>query len=304
MEDGGADVAALERRWLLVSLVATISLAVLAVAWGIVSGSQIILFDGMYAVVGIVLVVLSLRASRLVAAGPSEDYPFGREALSPLVIGIQGVAVVATCAYASVNAVLVIVSGGSDISANSALVYGVITLLASVVVWIALRTPSRRSGLLAAESAQWLTSVLLGVALVVAFTAVVLLERSGHREIGRYVDPALVLLACAVLAPIPVRMIRTTLAELLEHAPDPEIREQIHAAVRAVRARFDLGEPYVRATKVGPKLYVEVDFVVDPTEWSVAEEDAVRHALQDELATLPHDPWLTLELTGDEHWAR
>ena len=42
------DVTALERRVLRLSMVATASLAVLGVVWGILSGSSVILFDGAY----------------------------------------------------------------------------------------------------------------------------------------------------------------------------------------------------------------------------------------------------------------
>ena len=55
-----------------------------------------------------------------------------------------------------------------------------------------------------------------------------------------------------------------TLVELLEGAPEPEIQLPVRQAVHRVRMQFGLDEPYLRMTKVGPKLYVEVDFLVIP----------------------------------------
>ncbi|MFI5896630.1 hypothetical protein ACIA5D_41675 [Actinoplanes sp. NPDC051513] len=43
-------------------MAATTVLAVVGVVWGVVSGSQIVLFDGVYAVVGIGLTGLALYA--------------------------------------------------------------------------------------------------------------------------------------------------------------------------------------------------------------------------------------------------
>lgn len=303
VDPGAVDpVAALERRVLRWSLLATTSLAVIGIGWGIVASSQIILFDGIYGVIGIGLTWLSMAASRLVAAGPTPRYPFGREALAPLVIAIQAVALLAACAYAAADAVLVIVDGGSSVSADAALAYGVVTLVASVVVWLLLRRPARDSELLAAESTQWLVGAGLSLSVAVAFAAVLVIDGSDYANAGRYADPALVLVACLVLAPTPVRMIRTTLVELLEGAPDPEVQAPVRHAVNQVQREFDLDDPYLRMTKVGRKLYVEADFVVNGREWDVADEDEIRRSLQSRLVHLPYTLWLNVELSSDPDW--
>jgi predicted Co/Zn/Cd cation transporter (cation efflux family) len=273
---------------------------VLGLVWGVVSGSSVILFDGMWGTLGLGLTWLSMVASRLVAGGPTAKYPFGREAIAPLVIGIQGVALLATCTYATVDAVLVIVDGGSDVSAGSALVYGVITAVAAVAVWLGLRGPARRSELLAAEATQWLAGTALSVGVVVAFSLVLLLDRLDLGRAGAYADPVLVIVCCVVLVPAPLRMIRTTVVELLEGAPDPAIQVPVRAAVREVRLEHGLDDPYLRMTKIGRKLYVEVDFLVTGSDWRLADEDQIRRALKRRLDVLPYDIWLNVELSGDE----
>ena len=60
-----------------------------------------------------------------------------------------------------------------------------------------------------------------------------------------------------------------------------------------------LDEPIVRLHKLGRKLYVEVDFVVEPGEWDVSEEDAVRRAVAEGLVPLGLDVWAYVELTTD-----
>jgi predicted Co/Zn/Cd cation transporter (cation efflux family) len=296
----GDDVTALERRVLRLSLLATSSMALLGIVWGVVSGSSVILFDGMYGALGMGLTWLSMVASRLVAGGPTAKYPFGREALAPLVIAVQGVALFATCTYATVDAVLVIVDGGSDVSASSAVVYGVITAVAALAVWSAIRGPARRSELLAAEATQWLAGTALSVAVIIAFGVAIVLDRADIGWAGAYVDPVLVIVACAVLVPAPVRMLRTTIVELLEGAPDPEVQKPVRAAVHEVGQEFGLDEPYLRMTKVGRKLYVEVDFLVAGGDWSVADEDRIRRSLLTRLTTLPYDLWLNVELSGEQ----
>jgi predicted Co/Zn/Cd cation transporter (cation efflux family) len=294
----------LERRALLVSMAATTALGALGVVWGILAGSQIVLFDGMYAIVGIGLTWLSLHASRLVSGGPTARYPFGREALTPLVVTIQAVALLATCIYGSVAALLTIVAGGSDVTAASALAYGVVSLVAATVVWMRLRARAARSELLAAEATAWRAGAALGLAMVVAFGVVLALEHTDARDWGHYADPALVIVASALLVPTPLRMIRTTLVELLEGAPDLDVQAKVRDAVTEVRRAHGLDEPYLRLAKVGRKLYVEVDFVVAGREWLVEDADAVRGDLLQRLeSSLPYDLWLNIELTGDPRFA-
>ncbi|EQM33670.1 hypothetical protein N601_09785 [Rhodococcus erythropolis DN1] len=107
------DSATRERKALRYSLVVATALAVVAAFWGWISQSQVILLDGVYALIGMVLTALSLRVSRIADSGPTARFPFGKEALIPVVIAVQGMALLATLAYAAVEAVRVILAGGA-----------------------------------------------------------------------------------------------------------------------------------------------------------------------------------------------
>jgi predicted Co/Zn/Cd cation transporter (cation efflux family) len=234
--------ASREQAALLVSVIATVVMATLGVVWGLAVRSQLILFDGVYGMLGIVLSGLSLHVSRLVAAGPTTRFPFGREALAPLVVAIQGIALGGTCAYAVVTSLLTIVDGGSAVVAGWAVVYGAVSMVVSFVVYLWMRPRARSSGLVAAEAVQWLFSAGLGVAMVVAFGAMLGLQRTDWAGAADYIDPALVLLACVLVLPAPLRMVTSTLAELLEGAPPISIQSPVRAAVAEVTASMGLGE--------------------------------------------------------------
>ena len=255
--------------------------------------------DGAYALIGVGIAGVSLRVAHAVAVGPTRRFPFGRDALTPLTVVGQGVALAATLFYAAADAVTVIREGGSPVTAGNVAAYGIVTGVLSVgTAWWLHRT-APRSDLVDAEAAQWradavLSAVMLGGA-AVAFGLV----RAGRPELTVYVDPALVLLACAILVPTPLRLLRSGTVELLEGVPPAEITDAACAAVEEVRARFGLDEPIVRLHKLGRKLYVEVDFVVEPGEWDVSEEDAVRRAVIEALAPLGLDVWAYVELTTD-----
>jgi predicted Co/Zn/Cd cation transporter (cation efflux family) len=90
-----------EQEMLRASTVIAGGMAAVGVTWGIVGNSQMILFDGAYSLIGVGLSGLTLRAAQLIESGPTRRYPYGRESLAPLVIGLQGLALLATCAYAA-----------------------------------------------------------------------------------------------------------------------------------------------------------------------------------------------------------
>ena len=287
-----------ERRALALSIVVGFALAILGIAIGVATGAQIILFDGFYTFLGIGLSWMAIRVSRLVAEGPTLRYPFGREALTPLIIGIEGVALLATCAYASFNAVLTIIGGGTKTPTGWGVIYAAIAFVVPVALGWQLRRLSARSDLVRAEATQWIAGAFLGLGMLAAFVFAQLIEGTSWARGARYVDPILVIFACLILVGPPIRMIRATFIELVEGTPDLDLQDPVRAAVHQVCSQFALGEEELRMTKVGRKFYVEVDFVVSP-DWTVRQSDDVRIALKQRLGELQHDLWLTVEFTAD-----
>ena len=241
-------------------------------------------------------------AARAAADVPSARFPFGKAAVTPLAIAVQGVALLGTLVYAAVDAVAVITAGGADVEPGTVLAYGLITMTCSYAVsrWLTHRAPD--SELVGAEVAQWRAGALLSLVFAVGGGLALALADVG--EVVRYVDPVLVLVACLVLLPIPLRLLRAAGLELLEAEPPAEVRRVLAEAVAAVRDEFGLDEPFVRSTKLGSRLYVEVDFVVPHGAWDVTGEDRVRRALIDRLEPLGYDLWANVELTSDPELAR
>ncbi|MGV1005306.1 MAG: cation diffusion facilitator family transporter [Candidatus Nanopelagicales bacterium] len=299
----GTTGSQMEQQALLISIVATAATGALAIVWGLVAGSQIILFDGAYASLGMLLSWLSLRASKLVAAGPTKNYPFGREALAPLVIMVQGIALLATCAYAIVSSSLSLLHGGSEVEAGSVVLYGVISTIAAVAVFFRMRGYGKRSELVKAEATQWMASAGLSVGMLVAFTAVLALSGTRFENAAAYLDPILVILACLAFFPAPLAMVRDTVRELLEGAPPESVQKPVKQIVNRVSVAEGLPEPVVRMAKLGNKLYLELDYLVDNGDFDTADVDHIRHAMEDAVAELPYAIWLNVDLSTDASWA-
>src|SRR4051812_49924532 len=85
-----ADDTSRERRLLLVSVWASAGFAVGSSVWGLLSGSAMIVFDGLYSFVSIGLSLLAVLALQVSRRGPSTDYPWGPEMWEPLAVWAKG----------------------------------------------------------------------------------------------------------------------------------------------------------------------------------------------------------------------
>ena len=292
----------LERRGLLASGAMAGAIATIGIIWGFVADSQIIVFDGFYAVIGLGLSWLGLRSSKLIAAGPTDLYPFGRETLGPLMVTVQGLVLLGSLGYAGLEAVQTLLSGGEAVEAGLALAYAMATLIACVAIALVLRKLSHDSELLEAEIKQWWAGAVLAIVMLIGFAAAFALDKAGHGDVAAYVDPVLMLVAILLLSPAPIGMLRTSMRELLEGAAPPLTVQAVDAAVTEVRATFDLPQPSVRVGKLGRKLYVEIDFLLDDDTWTVRDADRVRRALMHLLERPGQVLWLNVEFHVDPHW--
>lgn len=297
------DPSTVERRGLIASAATAGVMAAAGIAAGVLADSQIILLDGFYALVGLLLAGLGLHAARLIDAGPTERYPFGRETLGPLVVGIQGLVLLGSLGYAGLEAAQTIAAGGSEAAAGLGLAYAALTLAASVGIAAWLRRRQDGSDLLAAEAIQWRASAVLSLVMLLGFGVAAVLQSMGKDGPAAFVDPALVLVAVLLLGPTPLRMIRASLRELLEGTPGEEVRRPVEEAVASVRQRHGLPEPSMRLGKLGRKVYVELDFLVGTHEgWSVGDADRIRRELATHLRQPGQVLWLNVELHSDPGW--
>ena len=284
-----------EPRAFIISIIVTAALSALGIVWGIAIGSQMILFDGVFGLVGIVTSSLLLRASALAGRTPSRHYHYGQQSATPLVIGVQGFVLLATLGYAAVEAVATIRAGGSHFPAEDAIPYGVISAAVSIAFALWLRRSVKHSDLIAAESTAWWIAGLRGGGMVVGFAFMLVLAAYSWDSVIPYVDPAMVLLTCVLFVRPPLQMVRSTIHELLEGAPDAAVQAPVLEMIADVQRRFNIAEPTIRINNVGSRLYVVIDSCVAP-EVTITQEHEIRTAFERKLRELPYDIWLNLDL--------
>jgi cation diffusion facilitator family transporter len=298
--------SARDQRLLMFSIWASAGFAVLSSVWGILSGSSMIVFDGLYSFVSIGLSVLALLGLRFSRSGADERFPWGRDAAEPLVVVIKAATLGALCAYAAVGGILDIVNGGREIAVGSAVVYAVVATLGGLTVGLVLRRGSRDgSDLVRAEAAEWLGDTLLSVGVLIGFLVAYVLVAAGRADVAAYVDPVMVTLVSLGFLWVPVKLITSSTREILSMAPEADVLDQLRTCVAAVEERYAFSESFLRASKVGSRMDIEIDFVVgaDSPVRTISDSDTVRQDLHEQLAALGYERSVVVTFTADRRWA-
>lgn len=137
------------------------------------------------------------------------------------------------------------------------------------------------------------------------FLGALILQVSGRADLARYVDPAMVVVTSAIFLPIPARLIVQGFREVLTMSPAPAIQARLWSCVREVQRDYAFAESFLRTSKVGSRVDVEVHFVVAPasTSQTVQQCDDVRADLYQRFLLLGYQPSMTVSFTADRTWA-
>ncbi|MBS0220351.1 MAG: cation diffusion facilitator family transporter [Proteobacteria bacterium] len=298
--------AAAEQRILKLSIGVTIVLALFGLAFGLVSGSLSIVFDGVFSVIDAAMSGLALFVSRLVTRQTeNRRFQFGFWHIEPMVLAFNGGTLMLLCFYAFVNAVGSFLAGGRQLAFDWAMVYAVVVCVGCFGMYFYQRRANRSIGsdFVQLDAQSWLMSALITSALLVAFLAAIMAEGTRFAPWLPYVDPVVLAILSLCLAFVPVRTVRRALTEILLITPS-ELDEHVRSVMKRVveEYRFRSFTSYV--AKVGRAQFIEIHIAVNP-KWpvdSVATADAVRREIAEELGGEGPDRWLTIDFTADPHW--
>ncbi|UTA78904.1 cation diffusion facilitator family transporter [Halomonas sp. XH26] len=257
-----------ERRALRFSAVSASLFAFTGLALGLASGSITILFDSGYSLLSLVLASLSLFALKQARKPADNHYPFGRLTVEPLAVLLKGVVIALVCLFSIVSAVWSLAQGGRLVTLDLALMFGVVNVAGCLLTWWWLSRYARiaRSSLLAAELRQWQMDTWLSAAVMLGFALTWGLTLTPWAHLARFADPVMVLIIAGYFLPMPIRMMRGALRELMFGEPLGSVRQDVVQEV----ADFDIANDDVRLAQVGS--FLMVDIQLDMQQINDAEE--------------------------------
>jgi cation diffusion facilitator family transporter len=293
-----------EQRALKLSIQVTVLIGVAGVLSGLLTGSQAIIFDGIYSFVDVLITLLSLIVSQLLAREGSRRFQYGFFHLEPMVTAIGGAILSIACIYAGVTALWNLMSGGHLVSYGKAAVWASVVSLCGFGMYVYIGRKSRElnSGLLTLDARAWLVTAALSVALLAGFVFAAILERTSLNAWVPYVDPIMLLLIAGAVLPVPMTTVIRAMREVLQVAPD-ELDRNVKAAMDEITAQHGFLDYSSHVAKIGRTMFVEIHVLVEPcSRIDVDTSDDIRVLLAGRLHGTGPELWLALDFTADRLW--
>ncbi len=304
-----------EQGVLRVSIAVTIAVAAFGIVFGLLSGSFAIAFDGFYSLADAGMTVLALWVSSLIVKSAQGDALSGRLRnrftmgfwhLEPMVLGLNGVLLIAVAIYALINAITNILNGGHTLEFGFAITYAAVTLVACVTMAVIGARANRqlRSDFVALDVKAWIMSGGITAALLVAFILGFAVEGTRFGWLSPYVDPVVLVLVCIVIIPMPVATVRQAFADVLLITP-ADLKAHVDEVAEETVKRMGFVSYRAYVARVGRARQIELYFIVPPNlpAKTIEEWDRIRDEIGDAIGDESVNRWLTIAFTADVEWA-
>lgn len=296
-----------ESYLLKISTLGTLFFAVLGIAWGWTVKSEMILFDGMYSLGGVILSLLALMGSIYINKKDYEKYPFGKKMIEPLIVIIKSLAIFIMCIYSLTGSIKDLINGGNEVQYGYALIYALISTLGCGIAYFFLKKKGKaiNSSLVNVESSQWLMDTLLSMGVLVGFLIANIIKHTEFIWFNRYLDPLMVIICSSVFIKMPIKSFGDGLKELLEFKADDSITLEIDKLVEGIEREYKFEDTITRVSKTGNDLRIEIDFIYNEESniKALDEMDSLREKIFNSLSHINYEKWLNVSFIKDKKWA-
>jgi cation diffusion facilitator family transporter len=296
-----------EKKLLKFSVYGALLFAVLAVIWGVIENSKIILFDGIYSLISVGLSIISLISASYMQKQDFDRFPYGKEMIEPIIILGKFLVITILCLFSFFSGVSTLLSGGQEVNAGSGMMYSVIATAGCYLVYLYLKKKqkSNGSGLVDAESQQWLMDTFLSLAVLAGFVLSFGLGYSKYQNLQPFMDPLMVIIVSGYFLKVPITNMGRQIREVLDMKADNKYLDLCEEIVDGLEKKYKFQESFLRVSKSGPKLFIEIDFVVSPEAWqpSLSEQDQIREEILLQMQPISLKKWLNVAFTNNRKWA-
>jgi len=289
------------------SIILSIIFSIAALTFGFLMSSFVILFDGIFALVGVILTYISVLSVKFIKKKDLKNYPFGKEAFEPFIVLIQYSIILIVSITSIINATQVILEGGIDTDIESGVFYGILSSIFCYAAYIYLKYLAKKNPteIEKVEIEQWKFSFLFSLAMLIGFSVAWIFTRTPLVPYVIFVDPALNILITMAFIITSVTAIRNCVKELLSAAPSEELTSFITEKVKNISSEYHYLDMVLRLGKVGRELIIEIDYIIEENSLmdSIRIQDQLRDNLAGSLEEIPYKKWLNVSFVGDMKWA-
>ncbi len=266
-----------------------------------------IIFDGLYSFLSLILAMLSLFINNYIAKTDADKFPFGKHILEPMIIAIKSLVITIMCFYSLAGAVKALFNGGNTVEYGLAIIYSIASVIGcGAISWYMKNKEVKLSSdLIKAESAQWIMDTALSGAVLVGFLVAIILDGSKYSYINAYIDPLMTVIVSIIFIKVPIATLIKSFKEIVCVKADDDINEDIYLLVKEIEEEYNFEDSITRVSKIGRELRIEIDFVYNKNSKlkNLDQMDTVREEIYDSMEHLKYTKWLNISFTGNKRWA-
>lgn len=248
-----------------------------------------ILFDGLYSLIGIVLSSASLYVCKIIREKDNRDFYFGKYILEPVVISFNSSIFILMCSLSIINSIKSLLSGGNEINVGYALLYSVVSTIACAFVYFSINKSHKKdmSELIKTESVQWLMDLMLSASILIGFCLVLILNKTRYSYLSNYVDPGMVLIASIFCIRTPIIRLIKNIKELSGLIIPERINSEVKKSVKIIKQKYSFLDATTKVMKRGRSIRIEITFINKEDFDSITLEDMnnIKETLSNKIDT-------------------
>ncbi len=280
-------------------------LAVLGISFGITIKSSALVFDGMVALIGVALGLLSVVTSRYIYRQDDDIFQYGYVRFEPMVNLFKSLILLITCVYALISGIRDIMNGGYLLDVNWAIMYTLCAFILCGIMYGYTTFYSKRldSELIHVDRAEWLIDCITYLGGIIAFGWILLVDPQQHKWFSRYVDAALLVVLSLFLSITPLKIMIANLKDLIMVAP-PELDDKITQIMEKLSKEYGFKDYDTHVAKSGRFFMIEVNILATNSNESISigEVDLIRDKIVMNLEMPSYKIWLSVSLTANPKW--
>lgn len=257
------------------SVLGTVFFAIFGLAWGWLIKSEMIIFDGLYSFISVILSLASLFVCKVIEVKDNEDFPFGKYVLEPLVVSVNSIILITMCLWSLYDAINALLLGGNSVNTSSAIVYSIVSTLGSLVFYKKIKKASRKinSELIESESVQWLMDGILSATVLFGFISAAIISKTTLAHITKYIDPVMVIITSILFLKAPLNIFINSFKEVLGVRVPEKISIEVKKQVEVIKKEHNFIQAVTRVLKIGRSVKIEVNFIIDENNTIITKEE-------------------------------
>jgi len=304
-----------EQHVLKLSIGVTLCIAVFGIVMGIVTGAASVIFDGVYSAMDCLFTMAALGVARLIQIDTTAEqsrspvfagsFQSGFWHLEPMLLAVNGIALMIAVFYGVMEAVTIIWHGVHVPAFGNAVFFAITMVIVCYGFALYEMRVNRgiRSAFISIDIKSWIISGGISIALLIAFVFALLFENTAADWLIPYIDPAVLVIICLIMAPMPIRIVINAMQDIFLVTPH-DIDAHVTRIVDAVVERYGFVGSQTYVAKVGRSIMIEVHLIL-PEHYKIGTVDwldRIRGEIGDAIGGGGPDRWFTVCFTAKPEW--